>query len=535
MSLRQATSVTRSRTPSSDDGVWWAFEPNLTALRTESCLSRYRSLMNRTIIVIAMVVVAGSCSGDTAPDASTTISAAEASPASTATSTSTTTTSATAPVAGAGAAGIGDEYFPSLGNGGYDVEHYDLDITYEEDGTVDASTVVTATALEHLSSLNLDFAGWEIDRLTLDGDPVSFERVAEELVISPVRIEIGDGFEIEAEYHGSPTPKESEAIPFGVGWLTGPDGEQYVVAEPDAAHTWFPSNDHPLDKATFSFSITVPSGFAAAANGELLSTADATDTNTYRWSMDAPMAPYLATVVIGEGWTIVDDPVSTAEAGVPIRNFLPPDLTEVPLPALETTGEMVRTLEASFGPYPFDRYGIAVVGGFPAALENQTLSVFGRSMVDAPYFEYVLVHELAHQWFGNSVSVGQWSDIWLNEGFATFAELLWVEHRYGPAAYREETANRMEAARIADFGPPGVPPTEDLFNGTVYQRGAFVLVALRDEIGDTLFFELLHTYAEKFSNGNATTNDFITLAETVAERDLGDLFTTWLFDERLPA
>ena len=115
---------------------------------------------------------------------------------------------------------------------------------------------------------------------------------------------------------------------------------------------------------------------------------------------------------------------------------------------------MVRVLERAFGPYPFDRYGIAVVGGFPAALENQTLSVFGRTMVEAPYFEYVLVHELAHQWFGDSVSVGEWSDIWLNEGFATYAELLWVEELYGPGAYREEVANRIEAAESRRIRSP---------------------------------------------------------------------------------
>ena len=156
-------------------------------------------------------------------------------------------------------------------------------------------------------------------------------------------------------------------------------------------------------------------------------------------------------------------------------------------------------------------------------------------MVEAPYFEYVLVHELAHQWFGDSVSVGEWSDIWLNEGFATYAELLWVEELYGPGAYREEVANRVEAARIAGYGPPGTPAPDDLFNGSVYQRGSFVLVALRDEVGDDVFFETLRTYAERFSDGNATTGDFISLAEEIAGHDLGDLFSTWLYDEQIPA
>ena len=434
----------------------------------------------------------------------------------------------------AGAAGIGDEYYPSLGNGGYDVGHYHLDLTFGPDGSVETSASITATATGNLASFNLDFAGWEIERLVVNGEPTAFERAGEELVIGPVEIDAGEVLEIELDYRGIPEPKESAAMPFGIGWFTGPEGEQFVAAEPDAAHSWFPSNDHPLDKATFTFALTVPVGFTAAANGELVDIVENGATATYHWVMSDPMAPYLATVVIGDTVQIVQDPVATAAAGIPIRNVLPPDLTPAQLTTLETTGEMVRVLESAFGPYPFDRYGIAVVGGFPAALENQTLSVFGRAMVDAPYFEYVLVHELAHQWFGDSVSVGQWSDVWLNEGFATFAELLWVEDRYGSGAYREEVANRMEVARVAGYGPPGVPPADDLFNSSVYQRGSFVLVALRDEIGDDLFFETLRTYLERFTDGAATTNDFISVAEEISGQDLTELFAIWLYGQELP-
>jgi aminopeptidase N len=394
--------------------------------------------------------------------------------------------------------------------------------------------VVTAIATQNLSAFNLDFVGWEIDSLTVDGVEADFRRDGGELVIHPSRISSGDHFTIEISYHGTPAPMQSAALPLEIGWLVGPGGEQFVVAEPDAAHSWFPANDHPMDKATFSFSVTVPAGFMGAANGELIEIAESDTTTTYRWSMDAPMAPYLATVVIGDGWQIVEDPVSTAAAGLPVRNVLPSDLVGDAPAALGRTGEMINVLEEAFGPYPFDRYGIAVVDGFQHALENQTLSVFGRSMVDAPFFEYVHVHELAHQWFGDSVSVAQWGDIWLNEGFATFSELLWVEHRYGAGAYREEVANRTEAARVAGYGPPGRPPPDDLFNGSVYQRGALVLVALRDELGDEAFFETLRTYTERYANGNATTDEFIDLAEETSGRDLNDLFAAWLYGEELP-
>jgi len=492
--------------------------------------------MRRIGVLVAAAVLVASCTGSTAETSFTTLTSPKASSS---TTSSTTVASASTLVEAAdytvGAAGIGDDYYPSLGNGGYDVGHYDLDFKVGTDGHVSSSTAVHATATEHLSSFNLDFAGWEIERLEVNGEQVSYERSGHELVIGPVEIDTGTVFTVEVDYQGVPQPKESAAIPFGIGWITGPSGEQFVVAEPDAAHSWFPSNDHPLDKATFTFALTVPDGYVAAANGELVDVVEHPTTTTYLWAMTDPMAPYLATIVIDDDLEIVADPVSTAAAGIPIRNVLPPDLAAPQMTALETTGEMVRVLEGAFGPYPFDRYGIAVVGGFPGALENQTLSVFGRAMVDAPYFEYVLVHELAHQWFGDSVSVGQWSDIWLNEGFATFAELLWVEDRHGFAAYREEVANRLEAARIAQYGPPGTPPANDLFNSSVYQRGAFVLVALRDEVGDDLFFEIVRTYVDRYTDGNVTTDDFIAVAEEISGRDLTQLFDVWLFGEQLPA
>ena len=435
-----------------------------------------------------------------------------------------------------GAAGIGDSFYPGLGNGGYDVEHYSIDLVYHTDGTIEADVDIDAIATQNLSGFNLDFVGWEIEQLTVDGDIASHQRDGDELVIQH-DIPSGNHFEIEISYHGTPEPMQSAALPPGfpgIGWLAGPSGEQLVVAEPDAAHSWFPANDHPIDKATYSFAVTVPTGFVAAANGELTEVVEGEGTSTYHWSMDVPMASYLATVVIDDGWRIVEDAISTEEAGVLIRNMLPLDLVgDVPA-ALERTGEMIDVLEEAFGPYPFDRYGIAVVYGFPGALENQTLSVFGRGTFEGPNFERIHVHELAHQWFGNSVSVAQWSDIWLNEGFATFAELLWVEHLYGADAYREEAANRTEAARDGYGRPPGTPPRDDLFNGSVYLRGALVLVALRDEVGDEAFFETLRTYTERYANGNATTENFIAIAEEVSGQDLDGLFATWLYGEELP-
>ncbi len=483
------------------------------------------------LALLGLAALVAACS----PAATTTTTTATTTTAEvTTTSTSTTTPTTTATLtAVAGAAGVGDEYYPHLGNGGYDVEHYGLTLSFdpETDHLLGVATI-EAVATQALSSFNLDFVGFDITAVQVNGVPATFERRTPELIVTPgTALAPGDAFVVQLGYEGEPGTIDSPAFTrVGIGWREGPAGEQYVVAEPDGAHSWFPASDHPLDKATFRFEISVPEAFAAAANGELLGVTDPSQGwHTYTWDMDELMAPYLATVIIGEGYELVPDPVSSEEAGLPVRNFLPGDLAAAPPAVLERTGEMINALADAFGPYPFDRYGITVVGGFPAALENQTLSVFGRQVVTSSVFEYILVHELAHQWFGDSVSVGQWNDIWLNEGFATYAELVWIEHRFGRAAYDETVANRRQAAELANFPLPGLPPPDDLFNGGVYQLGGLLLADLREEIGDESFFTLLRTYTDRFADAAVVTEDFIALAEEISGRDLEAFFSERLY------
>lgn len=484
-------------------------------------------------VLVVFALVAAACTSEADPTPTTTTSTT-APPTTTTVAPSTTTGEAAADTT-IGADGIGDEYYPTLGNGGYDVAHYELNLLYLPDtNLLDASVVIEATATQNLTAFNLDFEGFEISELTVGGAPAEFKRTGRELTITPpAPLRTGEPFTVEVAYAGNPGSVGSIAFPrVAMGWREGTNGERYVVAEPDAANSWFPANDHPLDKATFRYNVSVPEGWAVGSTGEFLGTEPSHqgfDTITYTWDMDEPMAPYLATVIIGEGYELVNDPVSTEVAGIPIRNFLPPDLVDDAPAALFETGEMVAALEDSFGPYPFDRYGISIVGDFPAALENQTMSIFGRLIANSPFFEFVLVHELAHQWFGNSVSVAQWKDIWLNEGFATYAELLWIEHQSGRAVYDEVVANRRQAASIANYALPGEPPPTDLFNGGVYQLGGLLLADLREEIGDDSFFNLLRRHAGENLNGNATTERFIQLAEDVSGQDLQEFFDSRLY------
>ncbi|NNF69034.1 MAG: M1 family metallopeptidase, partial [Acidimicrobiia bacterium] len=288
--------------------------------------------------------------------------------------------------------------------------------------------------------------------------------------------------------------------------------------------SWMPVNDHPSDKATFTFSLTVPNDVIAIANGTNTGVITDIGSDTWEWEMDEPMAPYLATVIVGDYEIVTDD-----TGPVPIRNAFPAGY-RVPVD-VDSTNEMMDMFIELVGPYPFDEYGIAVVRGFGFALENQTLSVFGPDLV----YEDVLVHELAHQWFGNAVTPADWGDIWLNEGFATYAEFLWAERRFG----RDFVESQFRGIRDAingdgSFSPPGAPPRDALFNGGVYIRGAMVLHALRLEIGDDAFFETLQTYYERHRNSTVRTADFTAVAEEVSGSQLGDLFDAWLYQESIP-
>lgn len=439
----------------------------------------------------------------------------------------------------AGADSIGDPYFPGLGNGGYDALHYDLQLAWNEDTNEIAGTVtIGAEATQELSAFNLDFLGFTIDQLTVNGTDASFERAGRELKITLSEpLSEGSAFTVAVTYSGVP----GEGVPdyyadFAHGWSRYDNGV-FVASEPNGASYWFPVNDHPLDKATYTFAITVPNAYVVAANGLLQQVEESGDVTTYRWISSYPMASYLATV------NIADYAIQTMDGpdGLPIRNYFPTDLSEKLIPIFSRVPDMIAYFEEIIGPYPFEAYGAVVADtNLPFALETQTLSLFGRQVVVGDGgAETTISHELAHQWFGNSISLANWKDIWLNEGFATYASYLWWEHISGSTAFDQILINVYEdladSANLAGrYVPPGSPVPRQLFNGGVYQRGAWTLHALRLRVGDETFFNLLRAYYERYQYANATTADFIYTAELVSGQDLTELFNAWLYAERIP-
>jgi len=285
----------------------------------------------------------------------------------------------------------------------------------------------------------------------------------------------------------------------------------------------------------------VPEAYTAAANGVLVDTkAEGTD-RTFTWQMNKPMASYLAAVDVGR----FAMETSMSAGGVTIRNYFATDLATAGRAAFARTGEVIDYFAGIFGPYPFAAYGVVVpdadTGG--AAMENQTLSLFGRDVVTKRMTDPVagpifLSHELAHQWFGDSVTIEQWDDIWLNEGFATYASWLWLEHDQGPQALQAQVKQSQEKLSKSIEPPPGEPGQADMFGASVYRRGALTLHALRLTVGDDSFFRTLRTWTERYKYCNADTADFIALAKEEAPQvppaQIDALFDAWLYQPELP-
>ena len=653
-----------------------------------------------------------------------------------------------------GSAGIGDPYFPLDGNGGYDVGHYDLDVTYRP-ATDELTGVATirARATKNLSRFNLDFDGLSVRSIEVNGKRAKWTRADGELTVTPrAGLRKGARFTVVVRYDGVP---ETIFDLFGTSGFVHTDEGALVVGQPHVAATWFPANDHPSDKASFTFKIKVPAGLEAIANGVLKSQRTSRDWATWTWDAKEPMAPYLAGMAIGEfdvraykedgirywdaiasvlledqapaispvhgdqflysgigepaykrltrtievpaggaqlsfqvnrmtepawdflfveartaggsDWTTLPDAnghtsqdpgacPGPLEANPFLGNYLtdvPPDLGDPDDPADDvffpcdpvgltgtwnaasgasdgwetwsvavpnadptpkqvevsityasdqsvqfrgvviddiqvSTGEGSTSFEADADPLDgwvapitgpegsadnpntwdlsrsvaavpgvghsalvsFDRqpeiikFEESVFGGYPFsaaggivdradiffALENQTRPIYSEFFFGAPEGnDFVVVHELAHMWFGDSLALKRWQDIWLNEGFATYAEWLWSEREgFGTAQENFDSFTGIPADDPFWTLAIGDPGPGSLFDFPVYGRGAMTLHALRLEVGDADFFRILRGWATTRAGDNVTTAEFIQFAERTSNEQLDDLFNAWL-------
>jgi aminopeptidase N len=429
-----------------------------------------------------------------------------------------------------GAASSGDSLYPQNGNGGYDVASYAIEIKYDPATRLLAgSDVVTARATQALSRYDLDLHGLTVRSVTVDGHAAASDHTGDKLVITPAHaIPNGARFTTKIRYGGVPAPYNDRYNGPG-GFLAQPDGA-VAIGQPRVAAGWFPVNDRLTDKASYDVTITAPSSLAAVSNGVLVKKQVDGQHTTWHWAEVTPMVSYLAFIAIGKYRL-----TNTTHDGRPVVLAVAAALPRQVDAELAETPSIVDFLSSQFGMYPFEAMGGVVQTDTRIdALENQTRPTYSSDDFDTPADAAdIMAHELTHQWFGDSVSIGDWSDIWLNEGFATYAEWLWAQH-----IGKRTTKQKFDHLYNKDDGipsdPPARPTQQTLFGDSVYDRGAATLEALRITVGDATFWKIVRGWAHDHANGTATTAEFIAYADRVSGRSLDGFFRAWLYTAGKP-
>ena len=432
----------------------------------------------------------------------------------------------------AGSDGIGDSYFPLDGNGGIDVVRYRISDRYRfQTKQLSGHTVLTIDATQDLSSFNLDFL-LPVRRVEVDGVRATHSRPdRHELTITPAAtIRDGDTFTVVVSYAGRPGALGWQGER---NWLAN-SREVVTMNQPHMATWWFPANDHPSDKALMDISITVPRGKQVFANGERVSIERRGKLATHRWQADEPMASYLAMFAAGN-FKVEFGVRDGLPWRVVVSKLLAPYYRRTNMTLMLRTPAIVDALEDDLGNYPFSQVGGLVTGlNVNFALENQTIPTYpisGRGDT------WLVVHEIAHQWFGDSVALRRWRDIWLNEGAATFMEIRWDETHGGqPAAdwLRGQYDMRPEESDFWDI-TIGDPGADQIFAGPVYTRGAMTFQALRNRIGEADYWETLQRWVGENAGGHGTRARFERLAENVSSERLDSFFRAWLDEGSKPA
>ncbi|HEY5880518.1 MAG TPA: M1 family metallopeptidase [Nakamurella sp.] len=457
---------------------------------------------------------------------------------STAGSTGATADSGNSPADGTvGADGIGDPYYPTAGNGGYQVDGYDLNLQYlpQTNALTSTATITgSVTSEQGLSRFNLDLQpNLSVSAVTVNQAPATFDQQDAELVITPsAALPAQSALTVTVAYSGSPDVVSGGTSDLGDGgWYRTGSGGAFVAGEPTGASSWFPVNEHPADTATFAVTATVPLGWQVISNGvrqtDGVPVAPAGMTTT-RWTLDVPVASYLDTIYIDKFSTIE----GTLSDGRPVVSAIAPDAPSNAPALARQTAQVIDVLSGFFGPYPMPAAGGIFTGsrtGF--ALETATRPVYTAGVDDLE----TVVHELAHQWYGDDVTVRRWSDICLNECFASYATWLYREKVDGAdldASWKRQVRNLPATTEFWSS------PLVDMGAGNeftrVYDKGPIALHALRREIGDDAFFTIIRDWPATYGGKNASFDDFETFVNDRTGQDHTAFMDAWFRGTTIP-
>ncbi|MCC9310189.1 M1 family metallopeptidase [Kitasatospora sp. RB6PN24] len=423
----------------------------------------------------------------------------------------------------------GDPYFPDHGDPRYRVHRYELTLDYRPGPNRLGGTarLLALAGSEPLREFALDLAEFRIGRVLLDGKAAHYAHRGGKLRVKPARpVPAGAAFTVEVHYSGNPKPVRSQWG--GLGWEELTDGA-LVASQPIGAPSWYPCNDRPSDKASYLLSLTAPSPYAVVTGGRLLSRTTRASSSTWVYEQSAPTPSYLVGMAVAplERVVLAGEVPQTAHVPAALLDRFTADFGRQP--------QMMRFFGELFGPYPFDGYTVVVADEeLDVPVEAQGMAVFGSNHVDGVRgWERLVAHELAHQWFGNSVTVADWRHIWLNEGFAKYAEWAWSEHAGGPATSVHAARAHARLAELPQDLVLADPGRRLMFDDRVYERGGLAVYALRRTLGDAAFAALLREWTAARRHGVVTTEDFLAHAQRYGA--VARLLDAWLFQPELPA
>ncbi len=427
---------------------------------------------------------------------------------------------------------IADKLYPQHGNAAVDVLHYDLKLAWQAKARVLRGTAtLRIRPVADASQIKLDFKPYTLDRVTVDGAAVQATSTGDKLVV-PAPVTTDKPVTLVVVYHGKPatTPMpshRSDVEPLGL--TITKEGGLWTMQEPWGAYTWYPANDQPSDKAVYDIAVTVPTGWSAIAAGTPVGV---TGGNTFRYRSTDPMAAYLQTLAVGKYTKVT----GKGPRGIPLTYWYRPGLDEKFVPSMKKSPAFLSFLEKRFGPYPFPSGGIVIVDSASGMETQQMITMGGRAKrFERQSYEETLVHEYAHQWFGDSVTPSTWTDLWLNEGWAMYAELLYSQSvlKFSDREL-EDYLRRADAQLRRELGPPASPKAANFAESNVYLCPAAMLKELNDALGDAKFFALGKAWAQTNKNTQQTRASFTDFVNKQTGRDFTKLINSWLDAKSTP-